>query len=83
MAKFRKKGKGRFQKHSLAIVYRNQWLNWLPSHHPDRPYCPNWSNQIGRFSYSRSYLKHCLTKSLFLQPKGFSLNNFLAIWGHF
>ena len=21
---------GRLQKHSLAIVYRNQWLNWLP-----------------------------------------------------
>ena len=22
--------KGRLQKHSLAIVYRNQWLNWFP-----------------------------------------------------
>ena len=21
---------GRLQKHSLAIVYRNQWLNWFP-----------------------------------------------------
>ena len=22
--------KGRLQKRSLAIVYRNQWLNWFP-----------------------------------------------------
>ena len=68
---------GRWQKHSLAIVYR----------HPNRPCRSNCSNQIGRskirlfclcnvffqprltviYSYSRSYLKHCLTKSLFLQ----------------
>ena len=78
--------KGQLQKHSLAIVYHNQWLNWFPQHHPDRPYRPNCSNQIGRsrtrsfvfamfpsshlqllFNYSRSYLKHCLSKSLFLE----------------
>ena len=25
-----RKSLGRLQKHSLAIVYRNQWLNWFP-----------------------------------------------------
>ena len=43
------------QKHSLAIVYRNRWLNWFPEHHPDRPYRPNCSNQIGR-SRIRSFV---------------------------
>ena len=74
----------RLQKHSLVIVYRNQWSNWFSYHH--HPYRPNCFNQFGRFrirsfifamfssshawllfSYSRSYLKHCLNKYLFLK----------------
>ena len=70
--------KARLQKHSLAIVYRNRWLNWFPEHHPDRPYRPNCSMQsdLGDLGLDLLFLQCFLPATLncYLATHGHTLN---------
>ena len=64
---------GRLQKHNLAIVYRNQWLNRFPQHQPDRPYRPNSSIRLCDLGLD------LLSLQCFLPA---TLNCYLATHGH-